>query len=236
MGSVLGVGEAVANVQLFVLAAFPISALGRVRALSVSYEDEGQLAQRQMQIMSRLKKGSTVKLVDALGYTVRLDGTTQARLITPNGTQYVVCEADASCSSVTASNNDLQLYEEVALDMLENETATAAEDETGRRLDARAYARFLCTSGSFLLRSGVTLPLFSSPPPPSPSPPPAPPPPSPPPDEQAAEALNEMTAMCEEWNEVMGLQTTYDCYYDGWTRVCTEKHVSYCCKLFNFGC
>ena len=117
---------------LFVLAAMPIGALGRVRALSVSYEDEGQLAQRQMQIMSRLKKGSTVKLVDALGYTVRLDGTTQARLITPNGTQYVVCEADASCSSVTASNNDLQLYEEVALDMLENETATAAEDETGR--------------------------------------------------------------------------------------------------------
>ena len=72
---------------LFVLAAMPIGALGRVRALSVSYEDEGQLAQRQMQIMSRLKKGSTVKLVDALGYTVRLDGTTQARLITPNGTQ-----------------------------------------------------------------------------------------------------------------------------------------------------
>jgi len=50
---------------------------------------------------------------------------------------------------VTASNNDLQLYEEVALDMLENETATAAEDETGRRLDVAERRRLARNSAGW---------------------------------------------------------------------------------------
>ena len=87
LGSILGVAEAVAAVPLYVMAAMPMSALGRVRSLSVSYQDEGQLAQRQMQIMSRVKKGSTVEMMDALGYTVRLVGTSQAMLVTPSGTR-----------------------------------------------------------------------------------------------------------------------------------------------------
>ena len=141
LGSILEVAEAVAAVPLYIVAAMPMSALGRVRSVSVSYQDEGQLAQRQMQIMSRVKKGSTVELVDALGSTVRLVGTSQAMLVTPNGTEYDVCEGDASCSSVTVSNDDLQLYEEEALSMWENETETAAVDETGRRLDVAERRR-----------------------------------------------------------------------------------------------
>ena len=86
-----------------------------------------------MQIMSRVKKGTTVELVDALSYTVRLEGTSQALLVTPNGTENVVCEADASCSSVTVSNDDLKLYEEEALDMWASETAAVGGERDTRQ-------------------------------------------------------------------------------------------------------
>ena len=60
----------------------------RPRTISVSYVDGGEQAQLQMEIVQRGKKGSTVELVDALGYTVRLVGTSQAMLVTPNGTEW----------------------------------------------------------------------------------------------------------------------------------------------------
>ena len=138
-GTILGVSPAFASVPLYVLAAMPMEALGRVRAISVSYVDGGEQAQLQMEIVQRGKKGSTVELVDALGYTVRLEGTSAARLIVPSGAEFVVCESDASCSSVTVNNDDLQLYEAQAFELWENETA--AENEAGRRLDVAERRR-----------------------------------------------------------------------------------------------
>ena len=142
-GSVLGVSDATTAVPLYTLAVMPITALGRVRALTVSYIEGSETVQQNLQIVSQTKRGSTVELKDALGYKVRLTGTSQARLIAPDGAEYVVCAADASCSSVTVGNEDLLALEELASDMLTQEEYVAGSGDpsnNGRRLTRRGLA------------------------------------------------------------------------------------------------
>ena len=142
-GSVLGVSDATTAVPLYTLAVMPITALGRVRALTVSYIDGSETVQQNLQIVSQTKRGNTVELKDALGYEVRLTGTSQARLIAPDGAEYVVCAADASCSSVTVGNEDLLALEELAADMLTQDEYVAGSGDpsnNGRRLTRRGLA------------------------------------------------------------------------------------------------
>lgn len=140
-GSVLNVGAATATIPLYALAAMEMEALWRVNKLSVSYMDGGERVRRNLRIVSQVKRGSTVELLDALGFKVELEGTSDARLLTPDGAEYTLCAADATCSSVTVDNTDLQAFEEEAVDMAidEEDAAEAIANSTGEGDGSTAF-------------------------------------------------------------------------------------------------
>jgi len=159
-GAVIRVSEATAHVPLYTLAAMPLDALGRVHQLSVTYSVRSEKEQRHLEIASRSKRGNAVELADALGYTVRLVGTSLAVLVTPDGSKYTVCGADVSCSSVEVSNADLEALELAAIDMRvaeEDEDPSMSDDRRRlHRSDRRRLARrSLAASGCVLDPSPV---------------------------------------------------------------------------------
>ena len=113
-GSVLGVGNAMAKLPIYALAAMDIDDLQRVQTLSISYFDGPTKVQTNLRIESQTKQGNMVELVSSLGYKVELKGTRNARLITPDGATFAICAAKAACSSLRVKNEDLQVLYDIS--------------------------------------------------------------------------------------------------------------------------
>jgi len=147
-GSVVKVGDARAAVPLYTLAAMNMEALGRVKSLFVSYVDSDERVRRNLAIVSQVKRGSIVELLDVLGFKVVLQGTSNARFVTPDGNNYAICAGVVECASVMVDNYDLHEFEQEAVDLqIEEEdrqgSISLAPNETQDDISAQSRRRRL---------------------------------------------------------------------------------------------